>query len=116
MANDDDDVLTITMPDTITLGDTLYTASSDIDLSWADGASGDTVTVSGIDDIDWSTYTFTDTLNTSVPSITLGNTTLEEADLKKLKALLDVIEGLDNNNDLKQMLKGQIALNEIGKE
>ena len=112
---DDNDVLTITMPDTITLGDNMYTASSDIDLSWADSATGDTVTVSGIDDIDWSTYTFTDTLNTSVPSITLGNTTLEEADLKKLKALLDMIENLEDDNELKQMLSGQVALNEIGK-
>lgn len=113
MSSDDD-------PVTITLGDTLDTYVTGDNLS-LDSISTITLTDPIKDPLDVSWYgtddnTFTiDTTTWKSDSITVGDTVLNEGDIKKLKALLDMIENLDDDNELKQMLFGQIALNEIGK-
>ena len=116
----DNDTVTIKVSDSNDLDlslDSLYTSTM-----WADGASGDSITVTtgNSSDFDLSTYTVGDGIlsfgDTKSVSITLGGTTLYEQDIKNIKALLDLIGNLDDDNELKQLLKGQLALNEIGKE
>lgn len=74
----------------------------DIDL----GYLGDSLTITPNDQL-----TFSDTPAT----IIVGDVKLDEGDFKKLKALIDLIEGLDDDNELKQMFNTQKSLNEIGK-
>lgn len=113
MSSDNDTV-------TITLGDTLDTYVTGDNLS-LDSISTITLTDPIKDPLDVSWYGSDDnsfTIETSQwknNSITLGDTVLDEGDVKKLKALLDMIENLEDDNELKQMLCGQMALNEIGK-
>lgn len=115
----DNDTVTIKVSDSNDLDlslDSLYTSTM-----WADGASGDSITVTtgNSSDFDLSTYTIGDDIlsfRDTKPSITVGGTTLHEQDIKNIKALLDLIGNLDDDNELKQLLKGQLALNEIGKE
>ena len=71
----------------------------DIDL----GYLGDSLTITPNDQL------------TIPASMTIGNVKLDEGDLKKLKALIDLLEGLDDDNELKQMFNTQKSLNEIGK-
>lgn len=70
---------------------------------------GDTITINtGTDDLLF-------TSNPTPASIRIGDVELDETSLKKLKALVDVLEGLDDDNELKQMFNTQQSLNEISK-
>ncbi len=75
-----------------------------------------TVTVDGSDSITLTEPEFNlDNILTieNPASIKIGDTELNEDDLRKLKAVIDVIQGLDDNADLKAMFNTQIALNKI---
>lgn len=83
-----------------------YTTNTmcDIDLT----NLGDTITVSANDNLTFNTQ--------AMPaSIRIGEVELDETALKKLKALVDMLEGLDDDNELKQMFNTQQSLNEISK-
>lgn len=90
-ADDDTSNYYVTVPD----------STCDIDLT----NLGDSITLSG-DDL---------TFNTTPASIKIGDVELDETSLKKLKAIVDMIEGLDDDNELKQMFNTQHSLNEISK-
>ena len=103
----DTDTVTIDLPkdwdfslDTITADSfTITDTTCDVDLTMM----SDILTVSTIDTL------------LSKPSLSIGDVELQEEDLKKLKALVDLLEGLDDENELKQMFNTQKSLNEIGK-
>ena len=80
---------------------TVPDSTCDIDLT----SLGDSITLTG-DDL---------TFNTTPASIKIGDVELDETSLKKLKAIVDMIEGLDDDNELKQMFNTQHSLNEISK-
>lgn len=108
--SDDDDHIMINTNTNLDLGltDSTYYVGDNLDV--------DTITIKDTDS--WyssvaDTFTFT---GVSPPaSIKIGDTTLDENAFKKLQALLDLIENLDDEHQLKQLLMGQLALNELGK-
>jgi len=104
------DMSTITLTgidETITLTDpvgTDYTLSKDTSLTV------DLDTVDSYFDTDLNTVTI-DAWNT--PDLKIGDTTLDEDTVKKLKALLDVVEDLEDDNALKELYNAQVMLNKI---
>lgn len=106
MEPDDNDTITIT------LGDSIYTSDNDIILTGADDTlttAGWNIDNSGINDIlmgGWST----DYENTS---ITFGKHVITEETVEKLQALLDMIDSLEDDNDLKALFNTQLAFNRI---
>ena len=49
-------------------------------------------------------------------SIKIGDTELNEDDLRKLKSVIDFIQVLDDDSDIKAMFNTQMALNKIKEE
>lgn len=72
---------------------------------------GDSVdfTLSGKDSFEF----YTDSLYETSPSIRLGKHEITEETAEKLQALLDVIDSLDNDNDLKALFNTQLSFNRI---
>ena len=106
MEPDDNDTITIT------LGDTIYTSDNDFVLTGADDTfttTGWNIDKSGIDDILTGGW-YTDYEN---PSITIGKHEITEKTVEKLQALLDVIDSLEDDNDLKALFNTQLSLNRI---
>ena len=119
-----DDIVTITTPDgsdTVTVtaadGDTYWlddiTVGDSIKLGkYADDESGDscdtfTYTTQQFDDIKWGD------LFESSPEIKVGDKVLTSDMVEKLGALIDMIEGLDDDNALKQLFDTQLGMNKI---
>ena len=105
-----DDIVTLTTPngsDTITV-----TAEAD----WLTDMTMDNIVI----DDDCDTYTipdFDDTfkwndafLNSTVK---IGNTEITEDVAEKMVALIDLIEGMDDDAQLKQMFETQVSMNKI---
>ena len=110
---------TVTIPtgDTITLNnDFTFKTTSDSMYTGNYSDSGYTYTVNDCDvsdinlnAIDWGI----DSITVAPPSITIGDTTIDEADIVKLKAIVDLIEGLDDEAELKTLFNTQVAMNKI---
>jgi hypothetical protein len=93
----------ITGMNSIILGDDIYTSSSEGDIM-----------LTGFDDPLASignTFTW-DTLLDN-PSIKIGKHEITEETAEKLQALLDMIDSLENDNDLKALFNTQLAFNRI---
>ena len=100
--NPEDDTISIT------LGDTIYTSDNDFVLTGtiADDlayTTGDTFTG------DITNWNWLD----ADPTIQLGKHTITEQTVEKLQALLDVIDSLEDDNDLKALFNTQLAFNRI---
>lgn len=94
--------------DTVTITDSMgtdYTLSDDTTLNI------NLDTVDSYFDTDLTTVTV-DSFNNNA-SLTLGGTTLDEDTVKKLKALLEVVEDLEDDNALKELYNAQVMLNKI---
>ncbi len=121
-----DDIVTIQTPDGadfVTLddcmadGDTSWiddiTVGNSIKLSgYADEISGDscdtfTYTTKQFDDIKW------DDLFTTPQEIKVGDRVITADMVDKLAALVDMIEGLDDDNALKELFNTQLGMNKI---
>ena len=117
-----DDIVTITTPDgsdfvTVPVGDD--TMWSDITVgdtvkldNYADEISGDscdtfTYTTKQFDDIKW------DDLFTTPEEIKVGDRVITADMVDKLAALIDMIEGLDDDNALKELFNTQLGMNKI---
>ena len=123
MTMNPDDIVTIQTPD----GSDTITVSADADSDWlsgitvgdsiklgnyADEISGDTCdtftyTTKQFDDIKW------DDLFEAKPEIKVGDKVLTSDMVEKLGALIDMIEGLDDDNALKQLFETQVSMNKI---
>ena len=92
--------------DDITVGDSIKLGK------YADDESGDscdtfTYTTQQFDDIKWGD------LFESSPEIKVGDKVLTSDMVEKLGALIDMIEGLDDDNALKQLFDTQLGMNKI---
>ena len=122
-----DDIVTITTPDgsdfvtvpvgddtmwsDITVGDTVKLGNYADDY-YADEISGDscdtfTYTTKQFDDIKW------DDLFTTPEEIKVGDRVITADMVDKLAALIDMIEGLDDDNALKELFNTQLGMNKI---
>ena len=120
-----DDTVTIVTTDG---SDTVTVTSADCDTTWisdvtmmgdsiklgnyADEISGDscdtfTYTTKQFDDIKW------DDLFTTPAEIKVGDRVITTDMVDKLAALIDMIEGLDNDNALKELFNTQLGMNKI---
>ena len=108
-----DDIVTITTPDGsdfVTLDDCM---ADTVTLgNYADEISGDscdtfTYTTKQFDDIKW------DDLFTTPAEVKVGDTVLTADMVEKLGALIDMIEGLDDDNALKELFNTQLGMNKI---
>ena len=117
----EDDIVTLTTPDgsdtitvtaetdwlsDITVGDSIKLGN------YADEISGDTCdtftyTTKQFDDIKW------DDLFTTPAEIKIGGKVITEDMVDKLAALIDMIEGLDDDNALKELFNTQLGMNKI---
>ena len=80
--------------------------------NYADEISGDTCdtftyTTKQFDDIKW------DDLFTTPKEVKIGDTVITADMVDKLAALIDMIEGLDDDNALKQLFDTQLGMNKI---
>ena len=122
MTQSDDEIVTIKTPngsDTITISADAHsdwlsdiTVGDSVKLGqYADEISGDTcdtfVYTNKFDEIKW------DDLFESKPEIKIGDTVLTADMVEKLGALIDMIEGLDDNNALKELFNTQLGMNKI---
>ena len=118
-----DDIVTMQTPD----GSDTITISADADSDWlsditvgdsiklsgyADEISGDTCdtftyTTKQFDDIKW------DDLFTTPKEVKIGDTVITADMVDKLAALIDMIEGLEDDNALKQLFETQVSMNKI---
>ena len=121
--NDSEEILTIQTPDgadfvTVPVGDcdTMWTHISVGDTvklgSYSDDESGDscdtfTYTTKQFDDIKW------DDLFTTPAEIKVGDRVITADMVDKLAALIDMIEGLDDDNALKELFNTQLGMNKI---
>ena len=130
--NDSEEILTIQTPDgadfvTVPVGDCDTTWLNDLtsevinDItigdtvklgSYSDDESGDscdtfTYTTKQFDDIKW------DDLFTTPQEIKVGDRVITEDMVDKLAALIDMIEGLDDDNALKELFNTQLGMNKI---
>jgi len=117
----DDDIVTIQTPDgsdfvTVPVGDTMWsdiTVGDTVKLgNYADEISGDTCdtftyTTKQFDDIKW------DDLFTTPAEIKVGDKVITADMVDKLTALVDMIEGLDDDNALKELFNTQLGMNKI---
>ena len=110
--SDGSDTITVTTADCdtswlndITVGDTVKLGS------YSDGESGDGcdtfVYTDKFDDIKW------DSLFDTPKEIKVGDHVLTADMVEKLGALIDMIEGLDDDNALKQLFDTQLGMNKI---
>ena len=114
-----DDIVTITTPDGsdfVTLDDCMaddITVGESIKLgNYADEISGDTCdtftyTTKQFDDIKWG-----DLFETPA-EVKVGDTVLTADMVEKLGALIDMIEGLEDENPIKQLFDTQLGMNKI---
>ena len=109
---DGSDTITVTTADCdtswlndITVGDTVKLGS------YSDGESGDGcdtfVYTDKFDEIKW------DSLFDNPKEIKVGDRVLTADMVEKLGALIDMIEGLDDDNALKQLFDTQLGMNKI---
>ena len=117
------DIVTMQGPDG---SDTITVTTADCDTSWlnditvgdtvklnsySDGESGDScdtfVYTDKFDDIKW------DSLFDNPPEIKVGDKVLTSDMVEKLGALIDMIEGLEDDNPLKQLFDTQLGMNKI---
>ena len=119
-----DDIVTMATPDG---SDTITITTNDCDTSWlnditvgdtvklgsySDDESGDlcdtfTYTTKQFDDIKW------DDLFTTPQEIKVGDRVITADMVDKLAALVDMIEGLDDDNALKELFNTQLGMNKI---
>ena len=88
----------------ITLGDTICTSDASDSYGIADDTF--TFTTTGTDNWIWG-----DLLDN--PSIKIGKHEITEETVEKLQALLDMIDSLEDDNDLKALFNTQLAFNRI---
>ena len=109
---DGSDTITVTTADCdtswlndITVGDTVVLKS------YSDGESGDScdsfVYTDKFDDLKW------DNLFDNPKEIKVGDHVITSDMVEKLGALIDMIEGLDDDNALKQLFDTQLGMNKI---
>ena len=101
MEPEDNDTVTITLGDSIYSSDNTFTIP---DNDFFTFQADDSVTPTG----DW---VWTDLLDP--PTIRIGNHVITEETVEKLQALLDVIDSLEDDNDLKSLFNTQLSLNKI---
>ena len=106
-----DDIVTLTTPD----GSDTITVTAEAD--WLTDMTMDDI-ILNTDDCD--TYTIPDFDNTLKwddvflnPTVKIGNTEITEDVAKKMVALIDLIEGMDDDAQLKQMFETQVSMNKI---
>ena len=118
-----DDIVTMNTPDG---SDTITVTTADCDTSWlnditvgdtvklgsySDGESGDGcdtfVYTDKFDDIKW------DSLFDTPKEVKVGDHVLTSDMVEKLGALIDMIEGLDDDNALKELFNTQLGMNKI---
>ena len=110
---------TVTVPtgDTITLdNDFTFKTTSDSMYNGNYSDNGYTYTINDCDvsDINLNTIDWgLDSITLSPSTFTVGDTTINETDIIKLKAIIDIIEGLDDDAELKTLFNTQVALNKI---
>ena len=111
---------------TLTTGQTVTVTTSDCDTTWLNDITvGDTVVLKSykddesgdycdsfvytdkFDDIKW------DSLFDTPKEIKVGDRVLTSDMVEKLGALIDMIEGLDDDNALKQLFDTQLGMNKI---
>ena len=111
-----DDIVTLTTPngsDTITvtaeadwLTDITTMADSDIVVGMP-GSGCDTFTIPDFDDgLKWDDVFLSNTVK-------IDNTEITEDVAEKMVALIDLIEGMDDDAQLKQMFETQVSMNKI---
>ncbi len=119
----DDDIVTITTSDG---SDFVTIPAVDHDVMWSDITEGDSIklgnyadeisgdtcdtftyTTKQFDDIKW------DDLFTTPKEVKIGDTVITADMVDKLAALIDMIEGLDDDNALKQLFETQLGMNKI---
>ncbi len=109
--NDDDDIVTLKTPngsDTITVtaeADWLTDITTMDDIVFKDDCEAFTIPTNY--DSDWLAGVRDNT------TITIGKTEITEEVAEKLVALIDLIEGMDDDAQLKQMFETQISMNKI---
>ncbi len=118
-----DDIVTITTPDG---SDFVTIPAVDHDVMWSDITEGDSIKlgnyadeISG-DSCDTFTYTTKqfddikwDDLFTTPQEIKVGDRVITTDMVDKLAALIDMIEGLDDDNALKELFNTQLGMNKI---
>ena len=121
-----DDIVTITTPDGSDFV-TVPASMADVDPSWIDDITvGDSIKLSGYadeisgDSCDTFTYTTKqfddikwDDLFTTPAEIKVGDRVITADMVDKLAALIDMIEGLDDDNALKELFNTQLGMNKI---
>ncbi len=119
----DDDIVTITTSDG---SDFVTIPAVDHDVMWSDITEGDSIklgnyadeisgdtcdtftyTTKQFDDIKW------DDLFTTPKEVKIGDTVITADMVDKLAALIDMIEGLDDDNALKELFNTQLGMNKI---
>jgi hypothetical protein len=116
-----DDIVTITTPDgsdtitvtaeadwltDMTMDDIMINDDSDIVVG-IPGSGCDTFTIPDFDD----TFKWDDGFLNS--TVKIGNTEITESIAEKMVALIDLIEGMDDDAQLKQMFETQVSMNKI---
>jgi len=101
-------------PLTITVGDDFDWDS--IDTITIGDSTCDTTTVTDTFSILTDTITFDDKMWTTSPSLTVGNYSITEEKLEKLDALLEAIDLLSDENDLKSLLDNIRILKKLKNE
>ncbi len=101
-----DDIVTLTTPngsDTITVTAEAITTMDDIVFN----DDCNTFTIPDFDDaLKWDDVFLNNTVK-------IGNTEITEAIAEKMIALIDLIEGMDDDAQLKQMFETQVSMNKI---
>jgi len=121
--NPDDDIITIQTPDG---ADFVTVPIADCDTMWNDITVGDTVKLGSYSDDEsgdsCDTFTYTtkqfddikwDDLFTTPQEIKVGDRVITADMVDKLAALVDMIEGLDDDNALKELFNTQLGMNKI---
>jgi len=104
--------------------DTITVATADSDTTWlSDITMGDTIKLNTYsDEISGDmcdSYTYTtgdikwDDLFTTPAEIKVGDRVITADMIDKLSAIIDMIEGLESNNELRQIFETQLTMNKI---
>ncbi len=123
MTQSDDDIVTIQTPDG---SDFVTIPAVDHDVMWSDITAGDSIKLGNYSDEisgdSCDTFTYTtkqfdeikwDDLFTTPAEIKVGDRVITADMVDKLTALIDMIEGLDDNNALKELFNTQLGMNKI---
>ena len=117
-----DDIVTLTTPDgsdtitvtaeadwlpDITAGDSIKLGNYGGDDYFDDTCDTFTYTTKQFDEIKW------DDIFTTAPEIRIGDSVITADMVDKLTALIDMIEGLDDDNALKELFNTQLGMNKI---